>query len=102
MARKRYILFRVLQPFLSKTWLLGLITAIFCAIASPKTFSAIPTVFAPNQSLIQQSKTLYDTGQYNQAIEILKQATKEFAAKGDFTNTSFGFKQSFFGVSTTK
>ncbi len=86
MARKRFILFRVLQSFLSKTWLLGLITAIFCAISSPRTFSAIPTVFAPNQSLIQQSKTLYDTGQYNQAIEILKQAIKEFASRGDFTN----------------
>ncbi len=86
MARKRFILFRVLQSFLNKTWLLGLITAIFCAISSPRTFSAIPTVFAPNQSLIQQSKTLYDTGQYNQAIEILKQAIKEFASRGDFTN----------------
>ncbi len=90
MARKRFIFFRVLQPFLSKTWLLGLMTAIFCAIASPMGLSTIPIVKVAipvaNQSLLQQSKTLYDTGQYNQAIEILKQATKEFAARGDRTS----------------
>lgn len=99
MARKRFILFRVLQSFLTKSWLqkflLGLLTAIFCAIASPIGLSTISpvethkTLLAVNQadrSLLQQSKTLYDTGQYAQAIELLIQAVEEFNRQSDRPN----------------
>ena len=102
MARKRFIFFRVLQSFLTKSWLqkclLGFLTAIFCAIASPiglsTTFRQVETpkllatvaVIKANRSLLQQSKALYDTGQYIQSIELLTQAIAEFTSQSDRPN----------------
>jgi CHAT domain-containing protein len=105
MARKRYIFFRVLQPLLTKTWLqrclLGLMTAIFCAVSSPMGLSVTArqvagdklnllalkgSVLESNQSLLQQSKTFYDAGQYAQAIVQLKQAIAKFTSQGDVLN----------------
>ena len=100
MARKRLIFFRILQPFLTKTWwqrcLLGLMTAIFCAVVSPMGLSVTfrqaeghklasialkEAISAPDRS-----KILYDAGQYAQAIVELKQAIAKFATQGDVIN----------------
>lgn len=112
MARKRYILFRVLQPFLSsisfnKIWqrsLLALLTAFFCAVAAPiwakAPASTAVQVQAPDRSLLQQGKTFYDAGQYSQAVEVLKRAVTDYASSGDkvrqaltLSNLSLAYQQ---------
>lgn len=112
MARKRYILFRVLQPFLSsisfnKIWqrsLLALLTALFCAVAAPiwakAPASTAVQVQAPDRSLLQQGKTFYDAGQYSQAVEVLKRAVTDYASSGDkvrqaltLSNLSLAYQQ---------
>ena len=113
MARKQYIFFRILQPFLksislNKTWLkrslLALLTVLLCAVTSP-IWAKAPAidsvqVLAPNPSKLQQGKTFYDAGQYSQAVEVLKQAVTEYASLGDkvrqaltLSNLSLAYQQ---------
>lgn len=72
--------------------LLALMTAFLCTVASP-LLAKVPNVnFAGEnltssggkaQDLVQQGKTLYDTGQFALAVQILQQASDAFKATGD-------------------
>ncbi len=89
--------------------LLALMTAFLCTVASPVR-AKVPNVnFAGEnltssqgkaQDLVQQGKTLYDTGQFALAVQILQQAADAFRATGDglreamtLSNLSLAYQQ---------
>lgn len=89
--------------------LLALMTAFLCTVASP-LLAKVPNVnFAGEnltssggkaQDLVQQGKTLYDTGQFALAVQILQQASDAFKATGDnlreamtLSNLSLAYQQ---------
>jgi CHAT domain-containing protein len=100
MARKRFIFFRALQPFLKasrrRSWttqpLLALITVFLCIFISPvfakapAVNSAVPSLQsnpAQTESLVQQGKRFYEAGQFTEAVKVLQQAAAGFKATGD-------------------
>lgn len=62
----------------------------FLAIAPSIVLSADTSlhsqIFLASEPLIQQSRQLYESGQFAEAAKLLQQAADEFAAKGDFPN----------------
>jgi CHAT domain-containing protein len=96
MARKRRIFFPAIQSLLKslrsgRGWitqlLLALITAFLCTLVSPVVATpAVPSLTsssAQTQNLVQQGKTLYEAGQFAEAVKVLQQAVSAFAAQGD-------------------
>ncbi len=88
--------------------LLALLTAFLCTLVSPvfakfPVKSAVPNL--PNNSattanLVQQGKTLYDAGQFSEAVKVLQQAASDFKAQGDrlkqamtLSNLSLAYQQ---------
>jgi CHAT domain-containing protein len=84
MARKWHLFFRRLQSILGQRYLLwgcGLAMLFLCIIVQPSVFTgagvnaASPTANSSNpNSLIDRSQKLYRSGEYLQAIKLLKQA----------------------------
>ncbi len=89
--------------------LLALMTAFLCTVVSPVLAKA-PTVNSAvqsllssteqTQSLVQQGKTLYEAGQFAEAVKVLQQAAAGFKATGDglsqamtLSNLSFAYQQ---------
>lgn len=89
--------------------LLALMTAFLCTVASP-VLAKVPNVNEAGenltssggkaQDLVQQGKTLYDTGQFALAVQILQQAGSAFRATGDglreamtLSNLSLAYQQ---------
>lgn len=118
MARKWRVFFRALEPFLKsrhsgRDWvtlsLLTLITALLCTVVSPVLAKApvlnsvdpsLTSSSAQTQSLVQQGKTLYETGQFALAVKVLQQATSAVKAIGDglsqamtLSNLSLAYQQ---------
>lgn len=99
MVRKRQVYLYTKQLFLrasnSGSWitqfLLVFITVFLCIVLSPiaKTpalNAAVPSLQnspVPTQNLVQQGKIFYDSGQFTEAIKILRQAANAFKANGD-------------------
>ena len=118
MARKRPVFFRTLQPILQsqhlgRGWiaklLLALMTAFLCMVVSPVLAKA-PAVSSAvqnlaisqgrTQELVQQGKTLYEVGQFAEAVNVLQQAAADFRANGDglreamtLSNLSLAYQQ---------
>ncbi len=94
-----------------KSWLiqscLALVTIFLCVVISPvfaqNSNSAIPnlsSISAQTQNLVQQGKTLYDAGQFSQAVKLLQQAAENFKANRDqlsqamtLSNLSLAYQQ---------
>ncbi len=99
MARKRRVFFRAIQPLLKslrsgRGWvtqlLLAVMTAFLCTLVSPvvatSAVNSIPSLTsssAQTQNLVQQGKTLYEAGQFPEAVKVLQQAVSAFEAQGD-------------------
>lgn len=101
MARKQPVFFRTLQPIcqsqhLGRSWiaklLLALMTAFLCIVVSPvlvkasavhSTVQNLTSSLGRTQDLVQQGKTLYDAGQFAEAVNVLQQAAADFRATGD-------------------
>ena len=93
----------VIQP------LLALVAAFLCIVVSPVLAkspvvnSAVPSLQsspAETQSLVQQGKTLYEAGQFAEAVKVLQQAADAFKDQGDglrqamvLSNLSLAYQQ---------
>jgi CHAT domain-containing protein len=118
MARKRRVFFHALQLLVkgkrsSKSWvapfLLALVTAFICVVGSPVLATApavnsavpnLPSSLMQTENLLQQGKTLYDAGQFAEAVKVLQQAAAAFKATGDrlrqamtLSNLSLAYEQ---------
>ena len=87
---------------------LALITVFLCVVVAP-VFAQAPRLDAaisnsPNstqtQNLVQQGKSLYDAGQFAQAVKLLQQAAEDFKANRDelsqamtLSNLSLAYQQ---------
>ncbi len=88
---------------------LALITVFLCVVVAP-VFAQAPRINtaisnSPNsstqtQNLVQQGKSLYDAGQFAQAVKLLQQATEDFKANRDelsqamtLSNLSLAYQQ---------
>lgn len=88
---------------------LALVTVFLCVVISP-VFAQAPNINSAiskpisssnqTQNLVQQGKTLYDAGQFAQAIKLLQQAAADFNASGDrlsqamtLSNLALAFEQ---------
>ena len=99
MARKRRVFFRAIQPLLKslrlgRGWvtqfLLAVMTAFLCTLVSPvvatpavNLIQSLTSSSAQTQNLVQQGKTLYEVGQFSEAVKVLQQAGSAFEAQGD-------------------
>ena len=99
MARKRRVFFRAIQPLLKslrsgRGWvtqlLLAVMTAFLCTLVSPivatsavNSIQSLTSSSAQTQNLVQQGKTLYEAGQFPEAVKVLQQAVSGFEAQGD-------------------
>ncbi len=72
--------------------LVALLTAFLCMLVSPvfakfsiakSAVSNLPNNSATTVNLVQQGKTLYDAGQFSEAVKVLQQAASDFKAQGD-------------------
>jgi CHAT domain-containing protein len=84
-------------------------TAFLCIVVSPVLAKApavnsavpsLPNISVQTQSLVQQGKTLYEAGQFTEAVKILQQAAAAFKATGDglsqamtLSNLSLAYQQ---------
>jgi CHAT domain-containing protein len=86
-----------------KRWIsrssIAIITIFLCLITSPILATVPPNAIAPS-SLIQQGKTLYEGGQFAQAVKVLQQAANDLKASGDkiqlamiWSNLSLAYQQ---------
>ncbi|MCU0533290.1 MAG: CHAT domain-containing protein [Hydrococcus sp. Prado102] len=76
--------FQAIRRWISR-FLIALITIFLCLVTSPILATVPPNAIAPS-SLIQQGKTLYEAGQFAQAVKVLQQAANDFKAAGDELN----------------
>lgn len=85
---------------------LALVTVFLCVVISPfaqtssSAIASLPSISAQAQNLVQQGKTLYDAGQFAQAVELLQQVAEDFKANRDelsqamaLSNLSLAFEQ---------
>lgn len=118
MPRKWPVFSRTLQPILQsqhlgRSWipklLLALMTALLCMVVSPvlakapAVHSAVQNLTSSQgrtQDLVQQGKTLYEAGQFAEAVNVLQQAAADFRANGDrlreamtLSNLSLAYQQ---------
>ncbi len=97
---------------LHRNWihlLLALFAAFFCTVLSPVLAKSpivnwaapsLPDNPAKTETLVQQGKTLYDVGQFTEAVKVLQQAVTVFKAQGDslrqamtLSNLSLAYQQ---------
>ena len=122
MAGKRPVFFYYLQSFLnsrsSRNWVAHLLLALMtvCIVAiSPvlakapavKAIASLPSTQTP--SLIQQGETLYDAGQFTEAVKVLQQALQIYQVRGDglrqamtLSNLSLSYQQLGLWTQATK
>ncbi len=119
MARKRRVFFRNLQSILKLKrfasftrqflvcGLLALITAFQVAspilAKPPAAYSIVQSLtssLSQTESLLERGKTLYDAGQFTEAVKVLQQAASAFKASGDklreamtLSNLSLAYQQ---------
>lgn len=118
MARKRPVFFRTLQPILpsqhlGRSWmaklLLVLMTALLCIVVSPVLVKASAVHSAVQnltnsqgrtQDFVYEGKTLYEAGQFAEAVKVLQQAAADFRTNGDglreamtLSNLSLAYQQ---------
>ncbi len=113
MAGKRPVFFHYLQSLLnrrsSKNWVVHLLLAlmtVYLVVISPvakaPAVNAVASLPSPAQipSLLQQGKTLYDAGQFTEAVKVLQQALQIYQIRGDglrqamtLSNLSLSYQQ---------
>jgi len=99
MARKRFLFLRYLQSILksrlsTRSSIIQIffvfLTTLICTISVPifvKATTVNPIVSSseirPYQNLLEQGKALYDAGQFNEAVKVLKQVAYEAEIQQD-------------------